>query len=185
LITVRDALERYGADGLRLFVLSSHYRGPLTFSEEIVGAAQKGLERLKQALQTGNANAKEPAPDVESFKKRFIEAMDDDFGTPQAIAALFDLARSINTWKEQGKDVSQAQKMLRDLASILGLTFKEDKEKELPLAAQPLVELLIKVRSELRTAKQWQLADRVRNGLLELGITLEDTAQGTTWKYKK
>ena len=183
LITVRQALERYGADALRLFMLSSHYRSPLTYSEEIVGAAQKGLERLLQALQPGTAPVQGETLDAEPFRKRFIEAMDDDFSTSQAIAALFDLARGINTCKEQGKDVSQAQKTLRELALILGLSLKD--EQELPLGAQPLLELLIKVRAELRTAKQWQLADHVRAGLVELGITLEDTSQGTTWKYKK
>jgi len=183
LITVREALKRYGADAIRLFVLNSHYRSPLTYSEEVVDAARKGVERLRQALQPVKVDNREPAPDAEPYRKRFVEAMDDDFGTPQAVAALFDLARSINTWKEQGKDVSQAQGMVRDLAGLLGLTLKE--ENDLPLGAQPLLELLIKVRAELRTAKQWQLADRVRAGLMELGITLEDTSQGTTWKYKK
>jgi len=183
LITVREALERYGADALRLFVLSSHYRSPLTYSEEALEAAQKGVERLRQALQPGNTDAKGETLDAEPYRKRFVEAMDDDFGTPQAVAALFDLARSINTWKEQGKDVSQAQDTLHELAGLLGLTLKE--EQELSLEAQPLVELLIKIRAELRTAKQWQLADRIRAGLVELGITLEDTSQGTTWKYKK
>jgi cysteinyl-tRNA synthetase len=183
LITVREALERYGADALRLFMLSSHYRSPLTYSEEALEAAQKGVERLRQALQPGNTDAKGETLDAEPYRKRFVEAMDDDFGTPQAVAALFDLARSINTWKEQGKDVSQAQDTLHELAGLLGLTLKE--EQELSLEAQPLVELLIKIRAELRTAKQWQLADRIRAGLVELGITLEDTSQGTTWKYKK
>jgi cysteinyl-tRNA synthetase len=224
LITVREALERYGADALRLFVLSSHYRSPLTYSEEVVDAASKGVERLRQAAQPVNADNREPAPDAEPYRKRFIEAMDDDFGTPQAVASLFDLARSINTWKEQGKDISQAQKTLRELTSILGLTLKEEKAeiseiqplislltevmslietKDRVLAsdiftpddirvsswpetgADSIVELLIQARTKLRERKEWTLADRIRVGLAERGITLKDTPQGTTWKYRK
>jgi cysteinyl-tRNA synthetase len=173
LITVREALERYGADALRLFVLSSYYRSPLTYSEEVLEAAQKGVQRLRQAFEPVKRTAREEAPDAGPYRKRFVEAMDDDFGTPQAVASLFDLARSINTWKEQGKDVSQAQGMLRELASILGLTLKE-KKATIP-DVQPLTSLLTEVRSLIEAGDE----------ILAHDIFAPDDILGSFWPETK
>jgi cysteinyl-tRNA synthetase (EC 6.1.1.16) len=109
--------------------------------------------------------------------------MDDDFGTPQAIAALYDLAREINRARDEGASppmLAPAQATLRELAGVLGLTLQEPKAKL--LEAAPFIELLIKVRKDLRAAKQYVLADQVRNELAKLGVILEDGPQGTTWK---
>jgi cysteinyl-tRNA synthetase len=182
LITIRQALEKYSSDGLRLFLLSSYYRNPLTYSEEAMDAAEKGAERLRQAASgTGKAggNKVNAAP----FKERFIEAMDDDFGTPAAIAALFDLAREINRGSETGDDTGEAIQTFKELAGVLGLSLKQA-EKPFTDAA-PFIELLIKTRRQLRDAKQFKLADEIRDNLLEMGVSIEDTVQGTTWKRKK
>jgi cysteinyl-tRNA synthetase len=182
LITIRDALKKYSADGIRLFILGSYYRNPLTYSEEAIEAAERGAERLRQALvEKGKAGGEKIH--AEAYRQRFIEYMDDDFSTPQAIATLFDLAREINRGNDEGKDTSEASATLRELASVLGLTLKEE-EKSAGDAA-PFIELLIATRKKLRDAKQFQLADEIRNKLNEMGITLEDTPQGTTWKRKK
>ena len=182
LITIRQALEKYSADGLRLFILSSYYRNPLTYSVEAMDAAEKGAERLRQAVSnTGKAGGEQVG--ATPFKQRFIEAMDDDFGTPAAIASLFDLAREINRAGETGADASEARHALKELAGVLGLTLKEV-EKPFTDAA-PFIELLIKTRKKLRDAKQFKLADEIRNTLIEMGVILEDTAQGTVWKRKK
>jgi cysteinyl-tRNA synthetase len=182
LITVKEALERFSPDALRLFVLSSHYRSPLTFSEEGVEAAERGVERLRQAAFGEAAGEKIGQMDTEHWRQRFIEVMDDDFNSAQAIAMLFDLAKEINRAHSEGFSLTQAQQTLVEMAGVLGLTLKG---KEAHLEAEPFVELLISIRNDLRSEKQWQLADRIRVSLGELGIALEDTPQGTVWKFRE
>ena len=205
LITVKQALERYSPDALRLFILSSHYRSPLTYSEEVVKAAESGMERLRQAATDGG-KAGGSALDAEPYKSRFTGSMDDDFNTAQALAALFELAREINRGREEKCDVTAAQSTLRELAGVLGFTLEEPKKppletgpfiallKELSsqfnetprhdpeMKVEQLIQLLIETRENLRKAKQWQLADVIRQRLTGLGIALEDTPQGTIWK---
>jgi cysteinyl-tRNA synthetase len=205
LITVKQALELYSPDALRLFILSSHYRSPLTYSEEVVKAAESGMERLRQAARDGG-EADGSALDAEPYKSRFTGSMDDDFNTAQALAVLFELAREINRGREEKCDVAAAQNTLRELMGVLGFTLEEPKKP--PLEAGPfiallgelssqfnqtpehdpemkveqLIQLLIETRENLRKAKQWQLADMVRQRLIGLGIALEDTPKGTIWK---
>jgi cysteinyl-tRNA synthetase len=184
LITIREALQKYSPDAIRIFVLSSHYRSPLTYSEEALEAAERGAERLRQAVQA--ASAPEGAAekiDLETYRKRFIEAMDDDFNTAQALAALFDLARGINRASEEGFGASQAQQTFKELSGVLGLTLKAPEGPH--IAAEPFIELLIATRNQLRQAKQFKLADEIRAKLDELGIVLEDTPTGTVWKRKR
>jgi cysteinyl-tRNA synthetase len=186
LITIRDALKKYTADGLRVFILSSYYRSPLTYTEEALEAAQAGADRLMRVAvkKEDTAGSKGDTLEAAPYRQRFIEAMDDDFNTPQALAALFDLARDINRDEEAGRDVAQARETLRELGGVLGLTFKEPEEFGAGNAA-PFIELLISIRNDMRKAKQFQLADEIRNKLLELGIALEDTPTGTVWKIKR
>lgn len=180
LITVKEALERYSPDAIRLFILGSHYRSPLTYSEETLEAAETGMERLRQATKgEGEAGAK-AVLDSEPFKHRFVDSMDDDFNTAQAIAVLFDLAREINRAREEKHDVTGAQHTVADLAGVLGFTLEEPAKP--PLDAEPFIELLVSTRLDLRQAKEWQLADKIRSRLAELGIALEDTPKGTVWR---
>ncbi len=180
LITVKEALRRYSPDAIRLFILSSHYRNPLTYSEEALEAAEKGMERLRQAAKVEGGIGGQTVLEPEPFRQKFIEAMDDDFHTAQAIGVLFDLAREINRAREEGKDIARARKELIELAAVLGFTL-EEKAKP-PLDAEPFIELLISVRDELRQKKNWELADKIRSHLAGLGIVLEDTQKGTIWK---
>ena len=181
LVNVCDVLERFSPDALRLFILGSHYRSPISFSEEGIEAAERGVERLRQVAR-GEAGGDGPASvDVEAIREAFIEAMDDDFNSAQALALLFDLARDINRARDEGADVREAQGTLLDLAGVLGLTLKE---REVSLAAQPFIDLLVSIRTELRSVKQWQLADRIRSSLAEMGISIEDTPQGTVWRKR-
>ncbi len=205
LITVGEALERYSTDALRLFVLSSHYRSPLTYSEEGLEAAHRGAVRLRLAAHRED-RGEGTAIDVASYRQRFIQTMDDDFNTAQAIAVLFDLARDVNR-APQGSSLAEAQHTLVELATVLGLTLEEkvislDAEPFIKLAAKhglslegeipdetqraiSCIEILVKKRDELRAAKEWALADRIRAELAELGIILEDTSQGTIWRYRR
>ncbi|MBI3980228.1 MAG: cysteine--tRNA ligase [Chloroflexi bacterium] len=182
LVTIREALAQHSADGIRLFVLSSHYRSPLTYSDEGLSGSDRGAERLRLAA-TAAGPLEGTALDAGRYRTAFETAMDDDFNTPQAMAALFDLAREINRARDEGRVVVGAQATLRELAGVLGLTLAAPAGEE--MAASPFIDLLVTVRSDLRAAKQWALADRIRTGLGDLGIVLEDTPQGTVWKHKR
>jgi len=224
LITIKQALKNYSADAIRVFVLSSHYRSPLTYSEEILEAAEKGAERLRQTVNSKVSDQKtDKKIDAEQYRKRFIEAMDDDFNTAQAVAALFDLAREINRYEGEGREADEARKTMVELGGVLGLTFKEPEGAPLdskaisalqksiiarirkaklykvieqvekmvneqglePEDAASYLNLLRGVRDALRKEKHFQLADEIRDKLAELGITFEDTSQGTVWKRKR
>lgn len=184
---IKEALERHAPDEIRLYLLSTHYRTPLAWTDADVDAAARGLERLraamKDAVEAQSSHETAFTQVANQAREKFIEAMDDDFGTPQAIAVLYDLARDINRARGEGTlpdALAPAQATLRELTGILGLTLKEPESKM--LAAAPFIELLIEVRKELRAVKQFALADQIRNELAKLGVTLEDGAQGTTWK---
>jgi cysteinyl-tRNA synthetase len=184
IVGIKQVLEKHSADGFRVFVLGSHYRNPLTFSDAAIEAAEHGLERLIQAYNNESTthNAAEQI-DVRTARQKFTEVMDDDFNTPQALAILFDLAREINHASEKGADTADARHTLKELAGVLGLTLQAVAK---PFTdAAPFIELLIKTRKQLRDIKQFKLADEIRNTLLETGVILEDTAQGTVWKRKK
>ncbi len=177
-VTIGDALEHWPADAIRLWVLTSHYRTPLTYTEEALAAAKRGAERLRIAGRAPADGSDDPL-DGAPYREQFIEAMDDDLNTSKALAALFDLAHEINRARDGGRAVGDAQAVLLELADVLGLTLSE---AEADLGAAPFIELLITIRKELREAKQYELADRVRSGLSDLDIGLEDTAQGTVWR---
>ena len=186
LIGIRETLSKYSADSVRLWVLSSHYRSPITYSDENLEATEKGVERLRNTTHIETKKSAASAIDHLSYKERLIEAMDDDFNTPQAVAALFDLAREINRCRDEGLNIVEAQKTLRELAGILGL-----------ILPKPLIEVvdesvkinevkdLIKEREDMRIKKEWRRADEIRDELKRQGVTLEDTPQGTVWRYKK
>ena len=181
LINMRQAIDTYGGDAIRVFVLSSGYRSPLTYSVEAIAAGKTGAERLRNAVETPDAGSGDPI-DPEPYKERFLAAMDDDLNTSQAIGVLFDLARDINRKRDAGHAVGGAQAMLRELAGVLGLRLEAS--ANVNIGAAPFIELLISLRKELREAKQYQLADRIRDGLTDLDIVLEDGPGGTTWKPK-
>ena len=179
IITIREGLEKYGSDGLRIFVLTSHYRSPLTYSEEALESGKRAAERLRLAATIAGGDGPPSDIAVETYSERFIEAMDEDLNTPAALAALFDLARDINRARDEGRGIAEAQDSLRQLAGVLGLTLREP---EAAMGAAPFIDLLVQLRNDLREAKQFELADRVRSGLAEAGITLEDGAEGTRWR---
>ncbi len=156
-ISCEEALRRYNPDALRLFILSSHYRSPVTWSEEGILAADRGLERLRTALKPGSEGAAGGADELLAFaedsRRKFIEAMDDDFNTARAIGHLFDLGRAINQARDSGAagaGLAASQEVLQELASVLGLTLRE---RELGIGPQPLLELATSIRDELAAAK--------------------------------
>ena len=182
LVSVVEALERYSPDAMRLYFLSSHYRSPLAYSDDGAAAIERSLDRIRHALTPSNGSG--PQVDPASHRARFATAMDDDLNTPQAVAALFDLARDINRGRDAGQQVDDGQATLRELGDVLGLTFAERSSSATELAAAPFIDLLVSVRSDLRAARQFALADQIRDGLAAEGVTLEDSAQGTQWQYQ-
>ena len=184
IISVGEALEKFSADALRLFILSSHYRSPLVYNDQALEAQERGLERLRNALHVEVDGARGDALDPLSYRERFIDAMDDDLNTPRAMAVLFDLARDINRGSEEGRPVLDAQSALSELAALLGLTLEEP-DGASDAGVGPFVELMIEIRSDLRAARQYALADKIRDKLGELGVVLEDKPQGTEWKMRR
>ncbi len=212
-ITLKDAFKKYHPLTVRFFILNTHYRSPLDFSNEALDAADKGLERLHNTIKNlweriDSAKDGSPPDAVydrrEHFKKAFIEAMDEDINTSSAIAVLFDLSKEINTLLNAGKEISK--KCLEDIdalyqqlgGDILGIIPKRSDRRPKTLAttfesswqvedktAEELMKVLIDTRNELRKAKQWQLSDFIRHKLSEIGIALDDKPDGTTWKKTK
>jgi len=187
-VSVQEALQKYSSDAIRLFILSSHYRGPLTWTEEGVLASERGAERLRVALKDYGTGPKlSPADalceEADAARREFLTVMDDDLNSPRAIAQVFELARTINQARDSGTEaqsVAYAQGVLHELVDVLGLTLKGPAG---PAEAEPFIALLVEVRKEMRAAKQWALADSIRDRLAKLGVALEDGPQGTTWKY--
>ena len=179
IVTVGEALSSYSPDALRLFFLSSHYRAPLLYTEANVAGQERALERLKNAVRLASAASVGSTIDASPAKAQFVEAMDDDFNTPRALAAMFDLAREINRGKDEGADVLGAQDTLRELSGVLGISLDGTAETS---GAGPFVQMLVNVRTELRAARQFDIADSIRDRLSELGVTIEDTPEGTEWR---
>src|SRR5579884_1980048 len=185
-VSLLDVLDAHSPDAVRLFILQSHYRGPLNLTDEGFDAAERGVERLRSALGTEpeDGPAGRPTPAVEEARAAFVAAMDDDFNTPGALAALFDLAREANRQREAGDEtaLAAARLALRELTGVLGLRLAPSASAEGDLAAAPFIEVLLQIRKELRAARNFQLADQIRARLAELGVVIEDRPEGTTWR---
>jgi cysteinyl-tRNA synthetase len=190
-VTIDDFLAEHDPDVLRMVILSTHYRSPLTFNDEVVENAERAWRRLLGALQPSRGKAYDgPAADAlreqtESAVAKFEAAMDDDFNTAAALGHLFDLARGLNQARDAGlagPAFSDARETLRSLGRLLGLRLRPLQRRAEGRDVAPFVELLVQVRSDLRSAREWDLADRIRDGLRGLGVTLKDGPEGTVWE---
>ncbi len=198
-LTVKEALERWQPEAIRYFILSGHYRGPIDFSDEALEAAARGWERAvspAQAIRERLRSPDLPAGGAEALSAaltdvhtRFVEAMDDDFNTPVAISVIFELSRLANTLLKAeappGRGALEAVlRVFEELAGqVLGVLPRQtaggrgDAERE-----AALIRLLISMRAEARQRKDFAQADSIRDRLKEIGVTLEDGKDGTTWK---
>ncbi|MDF7667094.1 cysteine--tRNA ligase [Orbaceae bacterium ESL0727] len=191
--TIRDVLKQYDAETVRYFLLSGHYRSQLNYSEENLKQARIALERLYTALRDTDPNTPHLTPDSD-YRRKFCQAMDDDFNTPEAYSVLFDLAREINKAKAENatQTVEELAAELRYLADILGLLNQDphlflqglSQNKGQNTVDVELIESLIKQRNDARISKNWSLADEARDKLNAMNIILEDSAEGTTWRHK-
>ncbi len=178
--TIRDVLKEYDAETVRFFVVRAHYRSPLNYSDVHLDDARNALKRLYTALSLVPA---QPLAEVnwnDPFAARFKAAMDEDFGTPEAVAVLFDLAGEVNRTKSP-----ELAGLLSSLGGFLGL-LQADPQGFLQAGASALdasaIEAHIAARAAAKAAKNWAEADRIRKELLEAGIVLKDSAAGTTWE---
>ncbi|MDR0838683.1 MAG: cysteine--tRNA ligase [Oscillospiraceae bacterium] len=186
--TVREAAEVYGYENIRMFMLMSHYRSPLNYSGDILIQAKNALERIKNARENlvfaaeNGADVEGAAIDTESYRARFIAAMDDDFNTADAVAVIFELVREANSAlsgeNPSKKLAAELLGVFDELVNVLGLIYGEksadpDAEK---------IEALIAERREVRAAKNWARADGIRDELKAMGVVVEDTPQGAKWK---
>ena len=184
--TLREVLKEYKAEEIRYFIIGSHYRSQLNYSEEQLNNARSGLQRLYGALlDTTPADV----PQDTKFQQQFDEALCDDFNTANAMAVLFDLAREINRAKTENADnVNSLASLLKQLASIIGL-LQDDPEAYLKSQvsgatglADEVIEKMIQQRLDARQNKDWVEADRIRDELVDAGISIEDGAGGTRWR---
>ena len=193
---LRDILERFDPQVVRFYLLSVQYRSPLDFDDEKIDVAGRGLERLKNAADAvakamklaGNHEDEDAVTLREKAAKAeadFRAAMNDDFNTALAIAALFELAKDINIYLKKDhfdtNTLEVAQKVLTDLAGVLGIELGAEAGADDDLADK-LMDLIIAIRKDARANKDFQTADRIRDGLAEIGVILEDGKAGTTWK---
>lgn len=185
--TVREVLKQYQPEIIRFFILSSHYRSPLNYSDEQLNDARLALMRLYTALR--GCNGENADIDV-AYKARFEAAMDDDFNTPVALSVLFDLARELNAAKEaKSEKVNDLVATLRFLGGLLGIVqgdaddFLKSGVVNDDVINVELIEQQIQSRLVAKKAKDWSLADKIRDGLKEQGIILEDAPNGlSTWR---
>ncbi len=196
--TVASLLEQYPAEALRLYLLSVHYRSPMTFAPEHIAAQSRGLDRLVYAIQREGESAASVIPaqaGTESpldalaaqSRRRFMGAMDDDLNTAAALGVLYDLAREINRAADEAPAAAlgQAPATLKELAGVLGVDLAAVAarlESRQVGTAEPFLDLLLDVRRSLRGERLYALADLIRDRLAADGITLEDRADGTSWR---
>jgi len=188
--SVRDVLAKHSKEELRFYVLSAHYRGPQVYSEAALEEASASLKRLHnvyhelvsaQKMAHGSDDAKDL---VDSFRSKFIEAMDQDFNTRAAISELFEAVREINKLLADGRLSSEGARsilgVLKEMDSVFAILPAEQASAE--DRSGDMIDILIEVRNELRKRKQYDLADKIRERLKEKGVELQDTAEGVKWK---
>jgi cysteinyl-tRNA synthetase len=199
--TIKDALSRHSRMTIRFFILSSHYRSPTDFTEEALKAASKGYERLVGAVnlsrqKLAGADQDESPEDaflavIQQHRERFLDAMDDDFNTPQALAVLFDFNKDVNSLLNEGQRLSGGtlkaiDDLYRELGNdILGIVPDHLETSGSVGLEDELIQLIADLRAEARFRKDWTTADAIRDRLAEIGVLMEDRPEGTTWRLKR
>jgi cysteinyl-tRNA synthetase len=197
-ITLKDAFAKWDPMVLRLFILQSHYRSPLDFSDEALAAATEGYRRLAESARAINDATYSPSEGMASSEvsvliahaeRAFTDAMDDDFGTAAALAVMFDFVREVNGLLASGSLSRQSALLLRTAyqtlcSDILGISLSGRRTGAEDVLRNITLQMLIEIRNQARTEKKYAVADHIRKTLYDVGIILEDTPGGTVWKRK-
>ena len=192
LVSIDEFLSKHSADSLRFTVLNANYRGPLAFNDEVLAQSENALNRLTSGFRPALPAAQGASQDilsrlekqVETTQTSFINNMDDDFNTAGALGTLFDLVRVINQARTAGatnEELQPAQAKVRELTNVFGLVLAESQGTV--SQADAFIDLLLELRTTLRKDKLWSYSDLIRDRLKELGVTLEDSKDGTTWRW--
>ncbi|PUA33950.1 MAG: cysteine--tRNA ligase [Zestosphaera tikiterensis] len=197
-VTIREAVSKYGANALRLYILQTHYRSPIDFSWEGLESAYKSASRIETSVnrlqQLNIVNATTPSEDeltlvkkAEDVWSRFADAMNNDLNTAQALSAYFELISQVNDYTNKYDYISaegygKVWAVVKEINEVLGLKFELTSSDEL---IKNLIELIVNVRGELRKRRLWDLSDGIRDSLKRLGIELQDTATGTKWVLRR
>ncbi len=194
--TARDVLKKYSAEAIRLFFAQAYYRGPLDFTDELLLSSTKGLEKISNLIDVTEIKLNKnkstnniPAVDFSNYKQKFIDAMDDDFNTAQAVAVIFDFARDVNRTIAENDNIdvqfySNVKNFLSETAEgVLGIIdFSFTGTKSSAGLEDSLINLLIELRQKAKSEKNYKLSDEIRDRLGEMGVVLKDTKEGTTFK---
>jgi cysteinyl-tRNA synthetase len=190
--TAREILANYDADVVRLFMLSGHYRTQLNYSVDLLDSAKASLERFTNAIakleellveakvQELTESDIKFAENLEGYKQKYLEKMDDDFNTADAISVMFDAVRDININVNSNSSkaiINLSLGLIRELGGPLGILEKKEK-----VSLEEEIEKMIEMRQQARLDKDWSLSDKIRDDLKAKGIVLEDTPQGVRWK---
>ena len=185
--TIRDVLKTYDGEALRYFLISSHYRSPLNYSETNIESAQSALLRLYNAIKGLNHHSFNPELIEVDYETRFNAALNDDFNTPMALSILFEIAKQINIERTTNpKKASALSSQLIKLGNYIGILNHNADEylKQGSDLSESEISIKIDQREAARNSKDFAMSDQIRDELLELGIILEDSANGTTWRRK-
>ena len=185
--TIRDVLKSYDGETLRYFLISSHYRSPLNYSEANIKSAQSGLKRLYNALKGLSINTEDSFIKSTDYEEKFNEALNDDFNTPMALSILFEIAKQINIERTTNPEkASVLSSQLVKLGNYIGI-LEYNAEEYLKLGSElseSEISKKIEQREAARNTKDFALSDQIRDELIELGIILEDSINGTSWRRK-
>jgi cysteinyl-tRNA synthetase len=193
--TTREILKKYPAEVIRLFFAQTHYAGPLNFSEDLIEASQKGLEKIENlifsindGLKSENKSNNLPKLDFNLFKDAFEESMNDDFNTPKAIAVIFDFVKEVNRIISENQYLSKefylkVKEFLESTAgNVLGIVDFNKSQQSSSNLENELIELLINIRNDAKKDKNFKLADAIRDDLKNMGVILQDSKDKTTFK---
>ncbi|MHA1785861.1 MAG: cysteine--tRNA ligase [Candidatus Helarchaeota archaeon] len=193
--TIKEVLRKYSPEVIRFFLISSHYRNPIDYSEANLIQAKRTYQRFKNALGvsqkllSSNKKILQESNDFHKLinitKEKFISAMDDDFNTPKAISAILELVKEINKLEINEEippleEIQLSHELLIELGNVLGIIWKKEVENELH---DNLIQIIIDIRNELRKKKLFELSDKIRDALKEIGIELMDSKNTTSWKF--
>lgn len=191
IFVLREALKKFGADGLKFYFLSKHYRSPIDFSVESLEASAKAAKRILESFKRFESNFTfVPVAKNELWmneqRQKFIEALDNDFNTPEAIAQIFELVALLNRYMDEGneEDALRAYQLLRrEFCPVMGLFEAGTRSEETDV--DPFLRLILDVRRELRERKLYDLSDSIRDRLKALGVEVRDTREGSTYFFSK